>query len=191
MTDVARLAEPPGTRPDWLITTGTAGLIEVPVQFLDIDGTVREGADERGGRFVNGPDDVTVFAEALHQMRFHAQRGGRNVGVSNQAGVPAGYLTEDNCLAAMARTQELCDDLFDLIMVCLHPTDAGCWCRKPRPGMLVAAVRELAVRHPGETYPPHRCRMVGDRSEDEACARVAGVPFVFASQWRAQVARLL
>lgn len=41
----------------------------VPVLYLDIDGTVREGKDDPLGRFVNGPADVRVFPEAVEMMR--------------------------------------------------------------------------------------------------------------------------
>jgi D-glycero-D-manno-heptose 1,7-bisphosphate phosphatase len=55
----------------------------VPVLYLDLDGTVRHGKDELG-RFVNGPEDVVVFPEAVERMRKWKQGGGRIIGVSNQ-----------------------------------------------------------------------------------------------------------
>ena len=52
----------------------------VPLLAVDLDGTVRHGFDELG-RFVNGPDDVVVFPEAVEQMRRWKARGGRIIGV--------------------------------------------------------------------------------------------------------------
>jgi D-glycero-D-manno-heptose 1,7-bisphosphate phosphatase len=60
---------------------------------------------------------------------------------------------------------------------------AKCWCRKPRPGMIIEGALELAIRT-GEIYPPHLALMVGDRPEDEQCAENAGVSFLAADEWR-------
>lgn len=74
----------------------------VPVLYLDIDGTVREGKDDALGRFVNGPEDVRVFPAAVQGMRAWANKGGRIVGVSNQGGIALGIVTLDRVAAAMA-----------------------------------------------------------------------------------------
>ena len=37
----------------------------VPVLYLDLDGTVRQGKDDALGRFVNGPEDGVEFPEAV------------------------------------------------------------------------------------------------------------------------------
>ena len=163
----------------------------VPVLYLDLDGTVRHGKDELG-RFVNGPDDVVVFPEAVTLMRHWKAGGGRIIGVSNQGGIALGHLTTPECVAAMMRTYELCDRLWDKIAWCMHhpqaehPEMARCWCRKPSPGLLIEAALNVAQRHPGEIYPPYMGLMVGDRDEDEECARLAGLDFMWAKDWRAQ-----
>lgn len=51
---------------------------QVPVLFLDLDGTVCHGKTELG-RFVNSPEDVVVFPEAVAHMRCWKERGGRIV----------------------------------------------------------------------------------------------------------------
>lgn len=63
---------------------------------------------------------------------------------------------------------------------------ARCWCRKPSPGMLIEASLTLADRCRDEIYPPYMSLMVGDRPEDEECARIASVDFQWAAEWRAQ-----
>lgn len=164
----------------------------VPVLYLDLDGTVRHGKDELG-RFVNSPDDVIVFPEATVMMRRWKQAGGRIIGVSNQGGIALGHLSVADCAAAMWRTNELTDHLFDKIAWCQHhpqaedPEMARCWCRKPSPGLLIEASLSLADRCSGEIYPPWMSLMVGDRDEDQECARLAGVNFQWAHEWRSQV----
>jgi D-glycero-D-manno-heptose 1,7-bisphosphate phosphatase len=162
----------------------------VPVLYLDLDGTVRQGKDDALGRFVNGPEDVVVFPEAVTQMRAWKAQGGRIVGVSNQGGIALGLVTYETVAAAMWETQGQAGDLFDKMCFCVHHPDAKepemarCWCRKPSPGLVIEAALGLAARY-GEIYPPHMALFVGDRDEDQECARIAGIDFMWAHQWRA------
>lgn len=163
--------------------------IAVPVLYLDIDGTVRQGKDDALGRFVNGPEDVVVFPEATEMMRRWKAGGGRIIGVSNQGGIALGIVKLSAVAAAMAETHRQTGELFDKIAWCSHHPDAAlpemarCWCRKPAPGLLIEAALDLA-RHYGEYYPPYMGLMVGDRDEDVQCARLAGLDFQGAAEWR-------
>jgi D-glycero-D-manno-heptose 1,7-bisphosphate phosphatase len=163
----------------------------VPLLALDIDGTVRQGKDDPLGRFVNGPEDVVVFPEAVEQMRRWKRNGGRIIGVSNQGGIALGLVTYAKVQQAMTETYNQADKLFDKLAWCSHhpnaenPEMAWCWCRKPSPGLLIEAALDIAHRY-DEMYPPHLGLFVGDRSEDEECARLAGFPFMWAADWRAQ-----
>ena len=163
----------------------------VPVLYLDLDGTVRQGKDDALGRFVNGPEDVAVFPEAVEMMRRWKAGGGRIIGVSNQGGVALGIVPYARIEAAMRETQRQTGNLFDKIAFCCHhpkaknPEFARCWCRKPSPGLIIEAALGVAA-HFGEYYPPYMGLMVGDRPEDEECARLAGLDFQQAAAWRAQ-----
>ena len=163
----------------------------VPVLYLDLDGTVRQGKDDALGRFVNGPEDVVVFPEAVEMMRRWKQGGGRIIGVSNQGGVALGIVPYARVAAAMAETYRQAGGLFDKIAFCCHhpraqhPEMARCWCRKPSPGLIIEGALEVAQKH-GEFYPPYMGLMVGDRPEDEECARLAGLDFQWAADWRKQ-----
>jgi D-glycero-D-manno-heptose 1,7-bisphosphate phosphatase len=163
-----------------------------PVLYLDIDGTVRQGKDDALGRFVNGPEDVVVFPQAVEMMRrWKRGGGGRIIGVSNQGGIALGIVDPAKVAAAMDETHRQAERLFDRIAWCshhpdaTHPEMARCWCRKPKAGLLIEAALDLA-RHHDEMYPPHMGLMVGDRLEDEACAAAAGLDFQWAAEWRAQ-----
>lgn len=162
-----------------------------PVLYLDIDGTVREGKDDPLGRFVNGPEDVRVFPEAVEMMRRWKAGGGRIIGVSNQGGIALGLVTMRSVAQAMAETHRQTGELFDKIAWCSHhpeaqhPEFARCWCRKPRPGLLIESALDLAAHH-HEFYPPYMALMVGDRDEDKACADNADIDFTPALEWRAQ-----
>lgn len=164
----------------------------VPVLYLDLDGTVRKGKDELG-RYVHGPEDVEVFPEAVVMMRRWKLSGGHIIGVSNQGGIALGLVTEQQVRSAMIETHHRADRLFTKIAFCMHHPDAKhpemarCWCRKPSPGLIVEASLEVAQRlRYREYYPVHLGLMVGDRPEDQECARLAGLDFQWAADWRAQ-----
>jgi D-glycero-D-manno-heptose 1,7-bisphosphate phosphatase len=163
---------------------------EVPLLCLDLDGTVRQGKDDALGRFVNGPEDVFVFPEAVTMMRRWKSGGGRIIAVSNQGGIALGIVTTEQVVAALAETHKQCDGLFDKLCICSHHpsaadlAQASCWCRKPLPGLIIDAVSDLAQYY-GEFYPPYMAMMVGDRPEDQECARLVNIEFQWAHEWRA------
>lgn len=162
-----------------------------PLLFLDLDGTVRHGKDELG-RFVNGPEDVIIFPEALEMMKRWKKGGGRIAAVSNQGGIALGLVSIQQVTEAMWKTNYDTEELFDKISWCSHHPDAEdlvmsrCWCRKPLPGLLIESANDLAGVHGDEYYPPSMALMVGDRPEDEECARLANIEFQWAAEWRAQ-----
>ena len=166
----------------------------VPVLYCDLDGTVREGKDDSLGRFVNGPEDVVVFPEAIAQIRRWKQNGGRVVAVSNQGGVALGLVSFDKVAAAMMETQRQCEGMFDRIAWCVHhpraddPDMARCWCRKPSPGLVIESALGMA-RQFDEMYPPQLGLFVGDRLEDQQCADRAGLDFKWAGEWREESER--
>lgn len=160
-----------------------------PLLILDIDGTVRQSKDDPLGRFVNGPDDVIVFPEVPLLMQEWKKRRGRIIGISNQGGIATGHVSESDSRAAMMRTFLLCGSLFDQITCCPHHPDATdpqmrqCWCRKPRPGLVIETAYELSRLY-NEVYPIEVALFVGDREEDRECARILGIKFKWASSWR-------
>jgi len=161
----------------------------VPVLYLDLDGTVRHGATELG-RFVNSAADVVVFSEVPSLLARYKRFGWRIVAVSNQGGIALGHMSMDDCIEAMGATNKQSGDAFDKMLWCPHHPDAKdpemsvCWCRKPRPGLIIEGALALRIMNPFEMYPPHMGLMVGDRPEDAAAAGNAGLRFLDAATWR-------
>jgi D-glycero-D-manno-heptose 1,7-bisphosphate phosphatase len=160
----------------------------VPVLYLDIDGTVRWGKDELG-RFVNTKDDVRVFDEVPILLAGYKRLGWRIVGVSNQGGIALGYMDRRTCAQAMMETHRQTRHAFDRLTWCQHHPDAkdpemaACWCRKPKPGLIIEAALDMARTH-NEIYPPHLGLFVGDMDSDRECADNAGLRFMDAAEWR-------
>ncbi|MEA2290636.1 MAG: hypothetical protein QOD55_2633 [Solirubrobacteraceae bacterium] len=86
--------------------------------------------------------------------------------VSNQSGIARGLLGADDVAAVNRRVEELLGPLGPWL-VCPHGPDEGCDCRKPAPGLVLAAAERLGV-------PPERCAVVGDIGADVEAARAAG-----------------
>jgi HAD superfamily hydrolase (TIGR01662 family) len=86
--------------------------------------------------------------------------------VTNQSGVARGMLTCAQVCAVNARIERLLGP-FAIWRVCPHGPDDGCLCRKPRPGMVLAAAAALEVA-------PERITVIGDIGGDVEAGLAAG-----------------
>lgn len=86
--------------------------------------------------------------------------------VSNQSGVARGLMTLADVQAVNRRVEELLGPLGPWL-VCPHGPDDGCDCRKPAPGMVLAAAAALGVD-------PVDCVLIGDIGADMEAAQAAG-----------------
>jgi D-glycero-D-manno-heptose 1,7-bisphosphate phosphatase len=133
--------------------------------FLDRDGTLMEDVG-----YPRDPADVRLLdgaAEALAQLR---QAGYRLVVISNQAGIGRGLITEDEArrvhervVAEFDRRGVRLEDAY----YCPHAPDEGCDCRKPAPGMILAAAADLGLDLAASF-------MIGDKATDVEAGRRAG-----------------
>jgi D-glycero-D-manno-heptose 1,7-bisphosphate phosphatase len=140
--------------------------------FLDRDGTLIE---EVG--YLDRPERVELFPYSIEAIRAFNRAGLKIVMVSNQSGVARGFFTEET----VDRVHRHIADLLaaggvhlDAYYYCPHHPDGKvaeytrrCECRKPGPGLVERAVRELDVD-------PRRSFTVGDRWLDVALARTVG-----------------
>jgi len=130
--------------------------------LLDRDGTLI--ADAPGNRDPARVEALPGASTALARLR---RRGVRLAIVTNQAAVADGRLSEDDLVRVNQRVDELLGP-FDGVFVCTHAEGMGCGCRKPAPGLLLEAMRELDAR-------PLECALIGDTAGDLEAARAAGV----------------
>ncbi|HEV8376910.1 MAG TPA: HAD family hydrolase [Candidatus Polarisedimenticolia bacterium] len=141
--------------------------------FLDRDGTV---ADEVG--YVNHASRLRLLPRSAEAVRKIRETGFLAVVVTNQAGVARDYFEEFVVGETHERLKALLAEQgasLDGIYYCPHHPKEGiapyrqdCQCRKPRPGMLVQAARDLGIDLA-------RSYMVGDGIVDVGAARAAGV----------------
>jgi len=121
-----------------------------PAFFLDRDGTV---SHEVG--YVNHPSRLRLLPNTAAALLRARAAGYLCVLVTNQAGVARGYFPEDMVTTTHQRLRALLADAgtaLDGIYYCPHHPGTGeppyrcdCDCRKPRPGMVVQAAREMNI----------------------------------------------
>jgi D-glycero-D-manno-heptose 1,7-bisphosphate phosphatase len=118
--------------------------------FLDRDGTLIE---ER--HYLASLQDVAVFPWTLEALRLLREHGFALVVVTNQSGVARGIFDEtfvQHTHAYLARLFSAHGLQIDAYYYCPHhpegciePYRRDCSCRKPEPGMLRAAARDLGL----------------------------------------------
>lgn len=140
-----------------------------PFVFLDRDGTIIEDR-----HFLADPAGVSLCPGAAEGLRRLQQAGRRLVVISNQSGVGRGLFSEDAVRAVNERMVALLREAgvtLDGIYWCPHAPDSNCDCRKPKPGQIHRAVRELGGDLRGAC-------VIGDRAADLDLARNLDLPAV-------------
>jgi histidinol-phosphate phosphatase family protein len=136
------------------------GALPAAVLF-DRDGTLVVDVPYNGdpGRV----EPVPGAAAALARLR---AAGVPTAVVSNQSGIARGLITEAQMRAVNAEIERRLGPLGPWAH-CPHGPDDGCGCRKPAPGLVLAAAARLGVD-------PARCVVIGDIGADVEAARAAG-----------------
>ncbi|HEY7101946.1 MAG TPA: HAD-IIIA family hydrolase [Mycobacteriales bacterium] len=129
--------------------------------LFDRDGTLVHDVPYNGDPALVDP--VPGALAALSRLRAI----GMPVGVvTNQSGIGRGTLSRDQVDRVNDRVEQLLGP-FDTWQLCPHAPADGCRCRKPAPGLVLAAASALGV-------PAARCVVIGDVGTDLAAARAAG-----------------
>ncbi|MBE9036028.1 HAD hydrolase-like protein [aff. Roholtiella sp. LEGE 12411] len=173
------------------------------ILFLDLDGTARQ--PKSGATFINKPLDQEIIpgvAEAIARYPNHVL-----IGITNQGGVAAGKKSLEDAIAEQQYTIQLLPQLLEIYfcpdfdgrqcykLTCVdggvtndainfEENDLKRWqgqCRKPNCGMVEIAIAEMSLK-----VDRKESLFVGDRAEDQACAAGAGIPFMWAADWRGE-----
>lgn len=133
--------------------------------FVDRDGTIVFDAN-----YPSDPSQLRLIPGAADSLSRLQKGGFLIVLISNQSGVGRGLVSETEHRALQQRIQELLTPArvtLDGAYYCPHHPDAGCDCRKPAPGLLFRAAKELGCDLPSSV-------MVGDKHSDVAAGHAAG-----------------
>ena len=140
--------------------------------FLDRDGTINEDVG-----YLDRLERLALFPDTIDSIRLLNRAGFKIVVVSSQAGVAKGIVTEKFLSEAhglIGRRVEAAGGRIDAFYYCPHLPDADvaeyrrdCDCRKPKPGMIHSAARDLSLDL-------SRSFVVGDRWRDIEMGQAAG-----------------
>jgi histidinol-phosphate phosphatase family protein len=139
-----------------------------PTVILDRDGVLNERPPR--AEYVGRPDDVRWLPGALEALSLLAEADWQVIVVSNQAGVARGLMTQSDVDAVNERMRRDAAEVggrIDAFYYCPHGWDEGCFCRKPRPGLLFQAQRDFHLDLTRTTF-------VGDDERDREAAQAAG-----------------
>lgn len=141
--------------------------------FLDRDGVINV---DHG--YVHRPDQIEFLDGIFDLCRTAKSRGYLIVVVTNQAGIGRGYYSEEEFHALMGWmqqrfTEENCS--IDKVYFCpdhpehgVGPYKRDSWHRKPNPGMLEDAIRELSIT-------PEHSILIGDKISDMQAGQAVGI----------------
>jgi D-glycero-D-manno-heptose 1,7-bisphosphate phosphatase len=136
--------------------------------FLDRDGVINECKVVSGKPYPPlSVDEFLILPGVEEACRRLKQSGFLLVVATNQPDVGRGTLKREIVETIHTHLREMLP--IDRIEVCYHPGKGAseCDCRKPKPGMLLRAARELGINL-------QTSWMVGDRWRDIDCGRAAG-----------------
>lgn len=145
-----------------------------PAVFLDRDGVLNEDSG-----YVGDPNRIQLLHGVPQALQDLTEKGYLLVVVTNQSGVARGFFDETAVERCNQRLEQKIEELggprFDLVLYCPHhpeglvaPYNMACTCRKPSPGMILEAARQLAIDL-------SHSFMIGDKADDIECAERAGV----------------
>ena len=144
-----------------------------PVVFLDRDGTINQDSG-----YLSDPKELELIPGAEKAIARLKRAGYAVVVVTNQSGIARGYYTVKELDAVnreMSRRLALAGAKVEAYYYCPHHAEHAamdryaldCECRKPNPGMLIRAARELGLDL-GRSF------MVGDHHSDLVAGKRAG-----------------
>jgi len=136
--------------------------------FLDRDGVINKYPGDR--LYVTSLKKFSFLPHAKKAIALLSEAGFEIFVASNQAGVGKGTYTQktlESITAKMLGDIEQAGGKITKVYYCTHRKEAGCNCRKPKPGLLKKAGREFKVDL-------KKAYFVGDTIRDVLTAHAAG-----------------
>jgi D-glycero-D-manno-heptose 1,7-bisphosphate phosphatase len=139
--------------------------------FLNKDGTLIKDVP------YNVDPDLVELAAGCERLKALQDIGYQLIVVSNQSGIAFGYFTENQLMQAVDRMFRLLAEkqVFPLAFYycphavngTIHPYAHTCFCRKPQPGLILRAARDLGI-DPASSW------VIGDILDDVEAGNRAG-----------------
>jgi len=143
-----------------------------PALFLDRDGTLVKEVN-----YLTRVDELQMLDSSAEALRLAHAAGMATVLITNQSAVARGMLAEADLQVIHRRLSEMIVEqggILDAVYYCPHHPEASvpeyiasCQCRKPQPGLILKAARELGLNLSESV-------MVGDTLKDVEAGKRAG-----------------
>ena len=133
--------------------------------ILDRDGTINKEQD-----YLSDPEELELLQGTIEGLKLLKELALSLIIVTNQSGIGRGYFDWNT---ATIINDKLCKMLekegvhIDGIYVCPHRPEDNCLCRKPNPGLIDKAARELG-------FDPRKSYLIGDKACDIDLAKNVG-----------------
>ena len=142
-----------------------------PAVFLDRDGVLSRSIVRNGKSFApRSLKDFILMPNSHRSVMLLKQFGFKVIVVTNQPDIGNGLVTL--AVVELMHQKLLEKIMVDDVFLCAHRQDEGCDCRKPKPGMLLAA----SVKHGIDLK---KSFIIGDRSIDIEAGQRAGCKTIF------------
>ena len=136
------------------------------VVFLDRDGVINQDSPD----YIRSWAEYIFLPDSLEALRLLTRKGYTLIVISNQSIIGRKWIPLEVLDDMHRRLQDTVAEhggrITD-IFFCPHTPDAGCTCRKPKPGMIEAACRKYDVDVADAV-------MIGDSAKDILCGKAAG-----------------
>jgi D-glycero-D-manno-heptose 1,7-bisphosphate phosphatase len=112
--------------------------------ILDRDGVINHDSDA----YIKSLEEWVPIPGSIEAIAQLSKAGWTVAVATNQSGIARGYYSPETLEAMHARLRALVAEQggeVGLIVHCPHGPDAGCDCRKPKPGMLLAIAEHYQV----------------------------------------------
>jgi D-glycero-D-manno-heptose 1,7-bisphosphate phosphatase len=136
--------------------------------FLDRDGVLIENRSD----YVLDWSHVTILPGVIEALSGFQQEGFKIIVVTNQSAVGRRLMTLETAQDINDRLVTILKEnggWIDAVYMCHHSPEDRCTCRKPQPGLLLQAARELSLDLSASW-------MVGDAWSDLLAGQAAGLP---------------
>ena len=138
-----------------------------PSIFLDRDGVLIENRSD----YVRDWSQVKIIPEAIRALSLAPIKKYKVVIVTNQSVVGRGHISLKTAQEINQRLINLIRDQggqIDGVYMCPHKPEDGCSCRKPLPGLLLQAAKDLSLDL-------QHSWMIGDAWSDVQAGKAAGI----------------
>jgi D-glycero-D-manno-heptose 1,7-bisphosphate phosphatase len=146
------------------------------VMLIDRDGLINERPPQ--ACYIESVRDIRFIEANVSALSALSAEGFTFIMITNQAGIGRGVVSAESVKRVndfiVAHLAEVGVNIID-VYLCPHQWDAGCSCRKPKPGMLTQAARDHDLYLPATVF-------VGDDERDVEAGNAAGAKTLFISE---------